>query len=172
MTREEAIEQLQNCKGLIKQDGKDWLDERDIPLIDMAIEALKENKSADSLLNAEAEADKESECKLSREDARYFLQGISDMFSLSPEAEMSIDMAISALQADVVSREEYEEVKAYMDTLVDAFIEDGEELAESVEVVRCKDCKYRQNDLTHNFCEINYHKCYDDDFCSWAERRE
>ena len=40
MTREEAIEQLQNCKGLIKQDGKDWLDERDIPLLDMAIEAL------------------------------------------------------------------------------------------------------------------------------------
>ena len=41
MTREEAIEQLQNCKGLIKQDGKDWLDERDIPLLDMAIEALQ-----------------------------------------------------------------------------------------------------------------------------------
>lgn len=41
MTREEAIEQLQNCKGLIKQDGKDWLDERDIPLLDMAITALQ-----------------------------------------------------------------------------------------------------------------------------------
>ena len=40
MTREEAIEQLQNCKGLILQDNKDWLDERDIPLIDMAISAL------------------------------------------------------------------------------------------------------------------------------------
>ena len=38
---EEAIEQLQNCKGLIKQYGKDWLDERDIPLLDMAIEALE-----------------------------------------------------------------------------------------------------------------------------------
>lgn len=40
MTREEAIEQLQNCKGLIQQDGQDYLDERDIPLLDMAIEAL------------------------------------------------------------------------------------------------------------------------------------
>ena len=40
MTREESIEQLQNCKELILQDGKDWLDERDIPLIDMAISAL------------------------------------------------------------------------------------------------------------------------------------
>ena len=43
MTREEAIEQLQNCKELIHQNGKDWLDERDIPLLDMAIEALSAN---------------------------------------------------------------------------------------------------------------------------------
>lgn len=42
MTREEAIEQLQNCKDLIKQDGQDYLDERDFPLLDMAIEALSE----------------------------------------------------------------------------------------------------------------------------------
>ena len=40
MTREEAIEQLQICKDLIKQDGQDYLDERDFPLLDMAIEAL------------------------------------------------------------------------------------------------------------------------------------
>ena len=42
MTREEAIEQLQNCKDLIKQDGQDYLDERDFPLLDMAIEALSQ----------------------------------------------------------------------------------------------------------------------------------
>lgn len=40
MTREEAIQELQNCKELIQQDGQDYLDERDIPLLDMAIEAL------------------------------------------------------------------------------------------------------------------------------------
>ena len=40
MTREEAIEQLQNCKGLILQDGKDWFDVRDLEVLDMAIEAL------------------------------------------------------------------------------------------------------------------------------------
>ena len=40
MTREEAMQELQNCKGLIQQDGQDYLDERDIPLLDMAIEAL------------------------------------------------------------------------------------------------------------------------------------
>ena len=41
MTREEAIQELQNCKGLIQQDGQDYLDERDFPLLDMAIEALQ-----------------------------------------------------------------------------------------------------------------------------------
>lgn len=44
MTREEAIEQLQNCKDLIKQDGQDYLDERDFPLLDMAIEALSADR--------------------------------------------------------------------------------------------------------------------------------
>lgn len=49
MTREEAIEQLQNCKDLIKQDGQDYLDERDFPLLDMAIEALsKPNYETDT----------------------------------------------------------------------------------------------------------------------------
>lgn len=46
ITREEAIQELQNCKGLIQQDGQDYLDERDIPLLDMAIEALTEKNIA------------------------------------------------------------------------------------------------------------------------------
>ena len=37
------------------------------------------------------------------------------------------------------------------------------------ELVRCEHCEYRQDDITHNFCEIHNHKCYDDDFCSWSE---
>ena len=49
MERAEAIEQLQNCKDLIKQDGQDYLDERDFPLLDMAIEALsKPNYETDT----------------------------------------------------------------------------------------------------------------------------
>lgn len=54
------------------------------------------------------------------------------------EIREALNMAIEALQ-------EYEEVKAYTDTLVDAFIEDGEELAESVKVVRCKDCIHQEH---------------------------
>lgn len=41
MTNQEAINELQSAIDLIKQDGKDWLDERDIPIIEMAIKALE-----------------------------------------------------------------------------------------------------------------------------------
>ena len=41
MTREEVIEQFKYAIDLIKQDGKDYLDERDIPMLEMGIEALK-----------------------------------------------------------------------------------------------------------------------------------
>lgn len=41
MTREEAIEQLELVKRFIQLNGKDYLDERDIPILDMAIEALE-----------------------------------------------------------------------------------------------------------------------------------
>ena len=40
-TTESAIDQLENTILLIKQDGKDWMDERDIPVLEMAIDALK-----------------------------------------------------------------------------------------------------------------------------------
>ena len=66
-----------------------------------------------------------------------------DGFIKTDRFDKANQIILDALSADTVSREEYEEVKAYMDTLVDAFIEDGEELAESVKVVRCKDCKHR-----------------------------
>lgn len=39
---QEAIEELQLTIDLIKQNGKDWLDERDIPILSMAIEAMKD----------------------------------------------------------------------------------------------------------------------------------
>lgn len=41
MDTENAIEQLEFAIDLIKQNGKDWLDERDIPMLEKAIEALQ-----------------------------------------------------------------------------------------------------------------------------------
>lgn len=87
------------------------------------------------------------------------------------EQNKALHMAIEALSADSVSREGYEEVKAYMDTLVDAFIEDGEELAKSVKVVRCKDCKHWASAEDYD-CEIHSGAFGADDFCSYGERRE
>ena len=45
MTRETAIEQLEYCIELIKSTGIEWLDERDIPMLNMAIEALSKMKT-------------------------------------------------------------------------------------------------------------------------------
>ena len=41
MTNREAADELQYAINLIKQDGKDWLDERDIPILEAAISALQ-----------------------------------------------------------------------------------------------------------------------------------
>jgi len=41
MTDQEAIDELQYAIDLIKQDGKDWIDERDIPILETAIHALE-----------------------------------------------------------------------------------------------------------------------------------
>ena len=40
MTNEKIIEQLENALGLIKQDGRDWLDDRDIPVLEACIKSL------------------------------------------------------------------------------------------------------------------------------------
>lgn len=55
MNREDAIQELQNCKGLIQQDGQDYLDERDIPLLDMAIEALNNSIQMSNIQELQAE---------------------------------------------------------------------------------------------------------------------
>lgn len=40
------------------------------------------------------------------------------------------------------------------------------------ELVRCKDCRHGQYDATHYFCAEHHHKVYEDDYCSYGERRE
>lgn len=44
MTREEIIEQLKNAIELIKQNGKDWFDNRDIPILEACIKALEQEQ--------------------------------------------------------------------------------------------------------------------------------
>ena len=53
MTKEEIIEQFQNAIDLIKQNGKDWLDERDIPMLKVAIRSLKNEQTDEDLISRE-----------------------------------------------------------------------------------------------------------------------
>ena len=38
------------------------------------------------------------------------------------------------------------------------------------EIIRCKDCKYYRKDRF--VCDLTKYASTEDDFCSWAERRE
>lgn len=58
------------------------------------------------------------------------------------------------------------------DKLADAFDMAIEAL--QTEVVRCKDCRYRELDgeITHFYlCRINERSVDDDDYCAWGERK-
>lgn len=43
---------------------------------------------------------------------------------------------------------------------------------DAIEVVRCKDCYYAEEDITHMFCVYFHHKVYEDDYCSNAVERK
>ena len=83
---------------------------------------------------------------------------------------------IVSVESEVAKRTPYEEhlfrVMAerqheILDTITNA------PTIDAVEVVRCKDCYYAEDDITHMFCVYFHHKVYEDDFCSNAvERRE
>ena len=53
MTNEEAIEQLNFAISIINRDGIDWLDERDIPVLQVAIDALKKQIAGKQILEDE-----------------------------------------------------------------------------------------------------------------------
>ena len=106
MTREEAIEQLHNCKGLILQNGEDWLDERDIPLIDMAISAL-ENEPKTIANNCDL---------ISRADIPYFSQFESTGNGQYEKIEVALRSDIEALpsvSAERVGEWKPIEIKGY-----------------------------------------------------------
>lgn len=42
---------------------------------------------------------------------------------------------------------------------------------DAVEVVRCKDCRYRKKVSTSYYCELDEFNVKDEDFCSWAKMK-
>lgn len=146
MTKEEAIQELQNCKGLIQQDGQDYLDERDIPLLDMAIESLS------------VDAEPKWSCT-----ANFVAEQLNKL------EDMTVNEKLKLIQ-DLLGVEFKEENLNYEHaTLVDI----KEPL--KVAVVRCKDCKWQKfidwgmGDCLHP--KGSRHIAYDNHYCSYGERR-
>ena len=78
------------------------------------------------------------------------------------------DMAIEALSAEAVSRYEYDRLYAEADYF-------AKRLRSAVEVVRCKDCRYRNGKVNRKgfeVCDATGMDITDGDFCSFGERRE
>lgn len=90
MVNEEAISELQKAIDLIKQNGKDWLDERDIPILQMAIAALE---LSDSIMQ-------QLDCKM-------FHSGV-DVESTISEATPSVQFAkdTNVPNNDTISRQD------------------------------------------------------------------
>lgn len=89
MTREKAIEQLQYCKGLIKQNGQVYLDERDFSLLDMAIEALQGEANGEDLIIKGAQGIKDGLYNIQNGKlSKYYAKGgIVQAYEIVPSAE-------------------------------------------------------------------------------------
>ena len=108
-----------------------------------------------------------------REEAITQLHWIKAELIKGTDLNEPLDMAIEALQADTVSREEHFEVLANK-------ITDMEERG-FVQVVRCKDCKWwggnKNTEHNNHICNRALNQNVDywtraDDFCSYGERAE
>lgn len=186
MTREEAKDILKAIQALICPNKESVLENNFSEAFDMAIEALIEPINCvkcKHYYETEDDTDVHGHCKM--DTAHTDLISRADAIELCAEAQGRASTKselkgiskvwqglIKLPSAEAVSREEYEEVKAYMDTLIDAFIEDGEELAKSVKVVRCNECKWYQGVhgvQGHAPCEYFNKQVLWNDFCSWGE---
>lgn len=166
MTKGEAIQELQNCKGLIQQDGQDYLDERDFPLLDMAIEALSANAvphgrliDADTLIFELEEWKKNPNNDDSSVDLVNHFIGIIRATSSAEQVAVKLNNPCDSLLT-----EESNGSKEYKSKL---------ESADAVAVVRCKDCRhYKSDGGALMVCDVSDMVVDDTDYCSYGERRK
>ena len=103
---------------------------------------------------------------MTRDEAITRLKNMAWLYG-SAEREQNIeaiDMAISALQADTVSREDTVTLNSPISIQADM-----------VSVVRCKDClqKHIGGSVTHYYwCDRWDMEVDDTDYCAWGERKE
>ena len=162
MTNQEAIEELQLTIDLIKQNGKDWLDERDIPILSMAIEAMKE-------LNALREQNSPSRILGTSEDVVSINAIILKLNTM--DRYVSEELRLCDTEKRFPKNEVF---------IVDDVYEEIVDRFPSVqpEIVMCKDCKHwhehkyaKETKRYMPFCGFNAIYTKSDDFCSRAERQ-
>ena len=102
---------------------------------------------------------------MTREEAIDILRSYLMFDKSSMQIDIALNMAIEALSADAVSREDTVTLNSPISIQ-----------AEMVAVVRCKDCRHRFYDKYNDCFMCDRHEYgesfEDDDFCSWGERRE
>ena len=101
---------------------------------------------------------------MTREEAIKTIQEMCKRYIFMLDEDEAIDMAIEALSV-AVSREDTVTLNSPITIQ-----------AEMVAVVLCKDCyhydKGENESESWQYCRFLRHNTSDDDFCSWAERRE
>ena len=90
MTQEEMIEQLENTILLIRQNDKDWWDERDIPVLEEAIKAMKMEPCEDCIsrqaaIDTAIEAADKWDGGFSVERSRIITEALNELPSVQPE---------------------------------------------------------------------------------------
>ena len=188
MNREEAISEWTFRSNHIKK----WLDEYGeepsirhyVELIDMAIEALSTdaeyagfpdvprayyekvvgnmareiNRLKEQLESAEAEP--KWNCT-----ANFVAEQLERLKDMTDEERLKLLQTMFP-SADAVMRDATAEERASVQRYIDSIS------TEAVQVVRCKDCRYRKKVGTSYYCELDEFNVKDADFCSWGERRE
>lgn len=102
---------------------------------------------------------------MTSEEAIKILKSMSD---ISTQGE-AIDMAIEALSADALLKQEIDFHKEVSRIEAGKVVDLEHKLADMVSVVRCKDCRHRDL-FSCPLADNDFQK--DEDFCSWAERKE
>ena len=106
---------------------------------------------------------------MTREEAIFYIKELQKTYaSMDKKVAEAVDMAIEALQADAVSRYEYDRLYAEADYF-------AKRLRSAVEVVRCKNCKFWiDNSNCNRWTDDSHDQAYTNanDFCSYGERGE
>ena len=181
MNNQEAINELQSAIDLIKQDGKDWLDERDIPILEMAISALQAQDSPKPI--AESVQNVSDSDLISRKAAIDAIVNWAESHHENPDGDdcIMIILDVPPAQPDITDEQAIGHLQAsgwmqshdkqmYEMGLKERLADDSDRYdallpSSQPEIIRCKDCMH--NGSYDTDCPIDWNG---KEYCSFAER--